>query len=117
MSVSLQNKTALGAIFAAIVALCKTFIRSMTVAEDAVAMAELSVKSARRALVVDLALRESNYVTRMVAKTALEQARQQKTMDEFAKNEEDAKMLNDNLKRLKTLVDKELSDLEVKEEE
>lgn len=115
---NVQNRSFLGALSASIIAFCKTFIRGMTVLEDGVAMAELSVKSARRKLVVDLKLSESNYVSKAVSRAALEQARQQKTLKEFASgSEEDAKNLQENLNRLTNVVNKELADLEVKEEE
>lgn len=113
-----QNRSFLGAIAAAIVAFCKTFIRSMGVVEDVVAMGEKSVRSAREKQVIDLAIEKSNYANRALANAALTQVKQELATREFIGDDQERKALMDAAKSsLKALIDRDLAELHQKEEE
>lgn len=115
---SVQNRTFLGTLAAAIVAFCKTFIRSMAVVEDVVAMGEKSISVARKKQTVDLAIDMNDYATRTINAAAMRQVRQELDNRAFINNDPEKQALMDKAKEtINKLVLNDLAELSVKEDE
>lgn len=101
-----------GSIAGAVVSFCTAFIRSMTVVEDAVGMAEASVKVARRKQAIDLEIEEGEYATRKLNEATIRMVKSEDVLKDYVGNDQDKlKQVNDVRIRLADRVNKRLTEL------
>lgn len=101
-----------GSIAGAVVSFCTAFIRSMTVVEDAVGMAEASVKVARRKQAIDLEIEEDEYAKRRINEAVIRQAKSEDSLRDYAgTDEEKIKQLNDLRTAVTARVNKRLGEI------
>ncbi len=109
---SVQSRSFLGALAAAIKAFCMLLIDSVGVANEGVAMLDASVKIAREKQAITLAIDMSDFAVISITKASVEQAKVQESLREYVAKDgsgERAKLVDESQKKLKQLVDQELS--------
>lgn len=102
---TVQNKSFLGALAAAIKSVCMLLIDLVGVAQEGVAMADKAVKVAREKQGIELAISMSDYANLAITKAAADQTRAQEALQQYIGSDENRKKLVDaNLKRLQESV-------------
>lgn len=106
---AVKNRSFLGAIAAAIKALCMMLIDGIGVAQEGIAMADKAVKVAREKQGIELAISFSDYANLAVTQGAVVQAAAQLESDDWVGTDAKRKLLVDEAKtRLKKAVEEEM---------
>lgn len=109
-----MNKSSLGflgSIAQALISFCMAFIRSMTVVEKAVNMADASVSAAAEDQAIDLEIKRIDYATQAVNRAALKLAQQEEAMEQYASTDARKELLEKHRKHLEASVNKRLAAL------
>lgn len=109
-----MNKSSLGflgSIAQAVVSICMALIRSMTVVEKAVNMADASISAAAEDQAIDLEIKRINYATSAVNRAALTLAQQEEAMEQYASTDARKDLLEKHRKHLEASVNKRLATL------
>lgn len=113
MSVPKSSVGVVASIAGAVVSFCTAFIRSMTVVEDAVGMAEASVKVARRKQAITLEIEEDEFATREINAATIRKAKSEDTLKEYVGNDETKlKQINETRAKLADRVNRRLKEIE-----
>lgn len=113
MSVPKSSVGVVASIAGAVVSFCTAFIRSMTVVEDAVGMAEASVKVARRKQAITLEIEEDEFATREINAATIRKAKSEDTLKDYVGSDEvKLKQINETRAKLAERVNKRLSELQ-----
>lgn len=113
MSVPKSSVGVVASIAGAVVSFCTAFIRSMTVVEDAVGMAEASVKVARRKQAITLEIEEDEFATREINAATIRKAKSEDTLKEYVGSDEDKlKQINETRQKLADRVNRRLKEIE-----
>lgn len=113
MSVQKSSIGVFASIAGALTSFCTAFIRSMTVVEDAVGMAEASVKVARRKQAITLEIEEDEFATREINAATIRKAKSEDTLKEYVGNDEvRLKQINETRAKLQDRVNKRLTELQ-----
>lgn len=113
MSVQKSSVGVVASIAGALVSFCTAFIRSMTVVEDAVGMAEASVKVARRKQAISLEIEEDEFATREINAAVIRKVKSDNTLAEYVgQDEAKLKQINETRAKLAERVNRRLSELQ-----
>lgn len=113
-SSSVNNRSFLGALAAAIKAFCMLFIDGMSVAQEGIKMADTAVKTAREKQVIELGIAMRDYAEIAIAKATIQQAQAKldvKNFLESQKTPENRELVAETQKNLTEYVNQKLAEL------